>query len=81
MRGANERQAQMLFGVTPDDLVPQTHPIRAIRELVDRMLAELSPIFCHDVLRAWSPVDSAGAPDEGHAAHGVLLHPLRAPVL
>ncbi len=45
MRGRNERQAKMLFGVTPDDLVPAKHPIRRIRTLVDELLTELSPSF------------------------------------
>jgi transposase len=31
--------------VTPDTLVPQGHPIREIRLIVDRALAELSPVF------------------------------------
>lgn len=45
MRGRNERQAKMLLGVTPDDLVPAKHPIRPIRELVDTILDGLSPLF------------------------------------
>lgn len=45
MRGKNERQAKMLLGVTPDDLVPEKHPIRRIRELVDDILDGLSPLF------------------------------------
>jgi transposase len=45
MRGRKERQAEMLLGVTPDQLVPANHPIRAIRALVDAVLAELSPRF------------------------------------
>ena len=45
MRGRKERQAEMLLGVTPDQLVPANHPIRAIRLLVDAVLAELSPRF------------------------------------
>lgn len=45
MRGRNERQAKMLLGVTPDDLVPAKHPIRRIRELVDDILDGLSPLF------------------------------------
>jgi len=45
MRGRNERQAKMLFGVTPEDLVPARHPIRRIRTLVDELLTELSPVF------------------------------------
>lgn len=45
MRGRHERQAKMLLGVTPDDLVPAKHPIRRIRELVDEILDGLSPLF------------------------------------
>ena len=45
MRGRNERQAEMLLGVTAEDLVPATHPIRRIRTLVDDILKELSPLF------------------------------------
>lgn len=45
MRGRTERQAKMLFDVSPEDLVPQKHPIRRIRGLVDRLLSDLSPVF------------------------------------
>jgi transposase len=31
--------------VTPDALVPQRHPIRRIKPLVDKTLAKLSPSF------------------------------------
>jgi transposase len=34
----------MLF-ITPDQKVPQDHPIRAIKPIVDRALASLSPVF------------------------------------
>ena len=37
MRGNAARQATMLTAVTPDDLVPQGHPIRPSR--MDRALA------------------------------------------
>jgi len=43
MRGRTERQAKMLLDVSAEDLIPARHPIRRIRELVDAMLAELSP--------------------------------------
>ncbi len=43
MRGPVERQAKMLFGVTTEDFVPASHPIRRIRLLVDGLLASLSP--------------------------------------
>jgi transposase len=45
MRGRPERQAKMLFHVSPEDLIPARHPIRRIRELVDAMLGELSTRF------------------------------------
>ena len=45
MRGPDERQENMLLGVTPDDLVPIGHPIRRIREIADAALTELSPTF------------------------------------
>ena len=45
MLGTAVRQATMLTAVTPDALVPQGHPIRKIKPLVDRALTELSPVF------------------------------------
>ena len=43
MRGKAARQATMLAAVTPDALVPQRHPIRRIKPMVDKALAQLSP--------------------------------------
>jgi transposase len=45
MRGKNENQIVMLSSLTPDQLVPQDHPIRKIKPIVDHALNELSPIF------------------------------------
>lgn len=45
MRGKAARQATMLTAVTPDALVPQHHPIRRIKPMVDQALARLSPTF------------------------------------
>lgn len=45
MRGAKERQAAMLLGVTPEDLVPKGHPIRRVRTIADGVLERLSPVF------------------------------------
>jgi len=44
MRGETTHQVRML-AITPDALVPQDHPIRKIKPIVDRALAELSPLF------------------------------------
>lgn len=45
MRGPREHQSNMLLGVTPEDLVPASHPIRRIREIADAALSELSATF------------------------------------
>ena len=45
MRGDVERQTMILSAVTPDQLIPQDHPIRLIKPMVDRALSELSPTF------------------------------------
>lgn len=43
MRGRTERQGEMLLGVTVEEFIPASHPIRRIRLLTDQVLAELSP--------------------------------------
>jgi transposase len=45
VRGDSEGQGWMLLAITPDQKVPQDHPIRAIKSIVDRALASLSPLF------------------------------------
>ena len=45
MRGKKETQVAMLSLVTTDQLVPEDHPIRQIKPIVDNALLELSPTF------------------------------------
>lgn len=45
MRGKQENQITMLSALTPDQLVPQGHPIRRIKPIVDQALKGLSPTF------------------------------------
>jgi transposase len=45
MRGDQLQQVTMLSSLTPDQLVPTNHPIRRIKPIVDRAMAELSPTF------------------------------------
>src|SRR5215207_8422397 len=45
MRGQAEHQSAMLFGTTPDQLVPADHPIRRIKPIIEQALAHLSPTF------------------------------------
>jgi len=35
----------MLLAITPDQLIPEDHPIRRIKPIVERVLAQLSPVF------------------------------------
>lgn len=44
MRGDTTLQTR-LIATTPDQLVPEDHPIRQIKPIVDRALRELSPLF------------------------------------
>ena len=45
MRGTDDQQATFFSYVSPEQRVPQDHPLRAIRELVNTVLRELSPRF------------------------------------
>jgi len=45
VRGKKDIQVTMLSLVTANDLVPEDHPIRQIKPMVDKALAELSPAF------------------------------------
>ena len=45
MRGRLENQVVMLSSLTPDQLVPQDHPIRRIKPIVDQALKDMSPTF------------------------------------
>ena len=69
MRGKAARQATMLTAITPGALVPQHHPIRRIKPMVDRALTQLSPT----VRPGRSSVDTAGAPIESLPADGLVL--------
>jgi transposase len=43
MRGSPDRQAIILSALTPDQLVPPDHPIRAIKPIAERALRDISP--------------------------------------
>jgi transposase len=68
MRGKAEQQALMLCALTPDQLVPQDHPIRQIKPIVDQALAELSPTFN----QMYAQVGRPSIPPE-HLLKGCLL--------
>jgi hypothetical protein len=45
MRGDDQSPNSMFSYVSPEQRVPKDHPLRAIRQLVDEILRELSPEF------------------------------------
>ena len=45
MRGIVNPQSDMLALVSPESVVPTHHPVRAIKKLLDRALADLCPLF------------------------------------
>jgi len=45
MRGDDLQQDGMFSYISPERRVPQDHPLRAIRKMVDKILVELSPQF------------------------------------
>ncbi len=45
MRGDDRQQANISSYISPEERVPLDHPLRVIREMVDRALSRLSPLF------------------------------------
>ena len=45
MRGDDLQQAGMFSYLSPEQRVPQEHPLRAIRKIADAVFVELSPQF------------------------------------
>jgi transposase len=45
MRGADIQQLDVFSYVSVEDRIPQDHPIRTLRLLVDTILKELDPVF------------------------------------
>src|SRR5687767_12589050 len=45
MRGPDEKQYWMFSYISAEKRVPQDHPLRSVRTMVDTMLKELSPLF------------------------------------
>jgi transposase len=45
MRGADEQQSQIFSYLSPEARVRKDHPLRAIRAMVDEVLAQLSGAF------------------------------------
>ena len=71
-----------MLAVTAEAFVPDDHPLRRIKPLVDSCLARLSPRFEDDVREARASLDPARAPcSRGVLPDRALLGAQRAPVL
>src|SRR5438477_670166 len=55
MRGDDQQQDGMFSNISPNKRVPQEHPLRRIRSIVDRVLDQLSPRFNKLYARAGRP--------------------------
>lgn len=55
MRGDDQQQEAMFSVLSPEQRVPADHPLRQIREMVDRVLIELSPEFAALYARTGRP--------------------------
>src|ERR1700727_142093 len=45
MRGLDAQQSAMFSYLSPEQRVPEGHPLRKVREITDRLLIELSDLF------------------------------------
>jgi transposase len=55
MRGHDDQAAHLFSYVSPEQRVPADHPLRAIRQMTDRILATLSPKFTRMYSRIGRP--------------------------
>ena len=72
MRGNAARQATELTAVTPDALIPQCHPIRRIKPMVDKPWPNFLPPLT-GCTRPTASIHVAGAPAERVPADSVVL--------
>lgn len=45
MRGSDERERALFSYISPEERIPKEHPLRVVRQFVDRVLVDLSPRF------------------------------------
>lgn len=60
MRGDDSRAGHMWSYLSPEARVPKDHPLRPIRTMVDRALADLDPVF----RKMYSPIGRPSIPPE-----------------
>ena len=78
MRGAKVETQGMFSYLSPEQRVPQDHPLRAVRVIVDQSLTERDGHFSRIYIRPWPSFPSPGASPSCLAAASLLQHPLGA---
>jgi len=75
MRGEDRQQVAMFRYVSPEQRVPQDHPLRVIWVLSDAALQGLSQRFSQLYSRVGRPSDCTGETAARPVAPGALHHP------
>src|SRR5207237_5819508 len=60
MRGRDTQQSAMFSYLSAEERVPSSHPLRAVRQVADKVLAELSKLFA----RMYSQIGRPSVPPE-----------------
>ena len=76
MRGSDQHSGSLFSYVDLEARVPKDHPLRAIRDIVNDALAELSSDFAVLYAPLGRPSNSTGKAVARHAAAGLLFDPL-----
>jgi hypothetical protein len=69
MRGKDEQQLDVFSYISPEQRVPEDHPLRSLRAMTDEALSELQPRF--NKLYAKTGRPSIRAVAEGSASRGL----------
>ena len=73
MRGKDEQQLDVFSYVSPEQRVPQDHPLRLLRAMTDEALQQLKPRFNKLYAKTGRPLDSTGEAAAGPLAASAVL--------
>ena len=75
MRGTEFQRSAMFSYLSPEQRVPADHPLRAIRQIIDKVLKQLSRLFSRMYSQVRTAVHSAREIAAGPAAAGSVYDP------
>ena len=76
MRSPDVTQSAIFSYRTLEQRIPQTHPLRKLRAMVDGILGAMHAQFEALLCAFGAPLDCAGAPAAGEPDPDALQHPL-----